>query len=115
MALFDRAPQAGSYRTRVLVLRAAVVDDGLQRNRQAFAPVGDLLPAARRDLSDGERFAAGMVRPTIAARYTIRQSPQVSAIGLTDRLRAGGADWEIIGIKEVGHGAAREITARVLT
>ena len=115
MAPFDRAPQAGDYRARVQVLRAALVDDGVQRRRQDFAPVGDVLPAARRDLSDGERFAAGMVRPTIAARFTIRLSPQVAAIGLTDRLRADGADWEIIALKEVGIGAAREITARVLS
>ncbi|KFB10336.1 phage head closure protein [Nitratireductor basaltis] len=70
--------------------------------------------AQRKDVSDGEKFAAGQVGSTLMARFTTRSSEQSRTIKPTDRISHEGAIWQIIGLKEAGEGRRRfiEITAQ---
>lgn len=71
--------------------------------------------ARRRDVSDGERAAAGTVGAYLQARFVVRSSVNTRGIVPTDMLRHEGKDWDIKGIKETSEGRHRflEITASV--
>ncbi|MBL3571793.1 hypothetical protein BV509_12280 [Rhodovulum sulfidophilum] len=74
-------------------------------------PTGDwaeiaTLWAARTDLSDTERAAAGQIGAVRAARFTLRRSALAEGPALTlgpaDRLWAEGLIWNITGVTERG-------------
>lgn len=69
--------------------------------------------ARRRDVSDGERLAAGQIGSHVMARFTIRSSSETRDAKPSDRLVHEGATWSIQGIKEADEGRHRflEITA----
>lgn len=69
--------------------------------------------ARRRDVSDGEKFAAGQVGSSLSARFTIRSSIDARTVTPLDRLVHDGATWSIHGVKEANEGRHRflEITA----
>jgi SPP1 family predicted phage head-tail adaptor len=71
--------------------------------------------AARRDVSDGERFAAGQVGSHLMTRFVIRASSETETVTPVDRISYDGAIWNIHGIKEADQGDMRgrflEITA----
>lgn len=67
--------------------------------------------ASRKDVSDGEKAAAGTVMGTVAARFVVRSSTMTRQIKPKDRLTEGGLVFEIVGIKEVGRRDYLEITA----
>ncbi|NVP55967.1 phage head completion protein [Mycoplana rhizolycopersici] len=71
--------------------------------------------ASRRDVSDGERSAAGTVGAYLQARFVVRSSVNTRGIVPSDMLRHEGKDWDIKGIKETSEGRHRflEITASV--
>ena len=102
--------------TRIEILRRS------EAGRSAFnEPDGETWPvylttlAARVDLSDGEREAAGQQVAALMARFRIPASPTSRGITPRDRLRTGGDGgdvWNIRGIKAVrGTRGLLEITA----
>ena len=102
---------AGPLDRRLQILRAPVVDDGYQTRLGEFAVIGTIW-GARRDVSDGERQRSGMIGAEITARFQVRSSVFSRAITPKDRLREGGREFDITGIKEIGRQDGLEISAR---
>ena len=67
---------------------------------EAWAAHGGPVWAARKDISDGERWRAGEVQAHVTTRFTIRWSDFAAGITPRDRLESEGATFEIVGIKE---------------
>lgn len=104
---------AGALDHRLQFLRAGssvgVVDDGLQAV-ETWAAHGLPVWGSRRDISDGERWAAGQVQADVTTRFVIRQSAFSRGLTPKDRLTCGGVTFEVSGIKEIGR-VWLEITA----
>lgn len=96
--------------------RAKLIDDGLGMVK-VWENHGTPVHAGRQDISDAEKIAAGAVIATVIARFTVRHSSFTIGLTAADRLHCDGADWGIIGIKEVPQPRRRwlEITATRLT
>lgn len=71
--------------------------------------------AARQDVSDGEKFAAGGVGGFLTARFIVRSTARTRGIKPTDTLAHDGRVWNLKGIKERDEGRRRfvELTAVV--
>jgi phage head-tail adaptor, putative, SPP1 family len=69
--------------------------------------------AKRRDVSDGEKFAAGQIGSTLTTRFVVRSSSETRTLTTKDRLVHEGATFNILGVKEANEGRFRfiEITA----
>lgn len=93
---------AGKLDRRVQFLRAGVVDDGYQQTAGPHIAHGDPVWAAKMEVSDRERFAAGTVDPVITTRFRVRWSSFSAAIDRADRLVCEGREYAIVGIKEIG-------------
>ena len=102
--------QAGLLDRRITILRAALVDDGLQ-NREGPHEAIATIWARKMDVSDSERQRAGVVGAEITTRFQVRSSVVSRAITPKDRIRYGARDYEITGIREVGRLDMLEITA----
>lgn len=76
----------------------------------AWASLGTIW-ASRKDVSDGEKMAAGDVMATIAARFVVRSSEMTRGLTAQDRLTEGGKVFHIAGIKELDRRGYLEITA----
>lgn len=96
---------------RVQVLRAAQVDDGLQKT-QVFAAHGTRIWASRTDVSDGERAVAGWVEATVVSRFVVWSSAFTRDLTPKDRLVCDGLSFDILGIKGIGWKDRLEITGR---
>lgn len=81
--------------------RRTLVNDGLG-TVEVWADHGAPISAAREDVADAEKFAAGMIEATIDTRFTVRASPFTRKLSPLDRLISEGLDFDIIGIKQVG-------------
>ena len=90
---------AGNLDRWVQFRRAVLVDDGYSQVEQ-WQDHGAPVPAAKRDISDAERAAAGWVEATITTRFTVRWSNFTTDIDATDRLVCEGREYDIAGIKE---------------
>ena len=103
---------ASNLDRRVQFQRAVLVDDGFAMVEQ-WSAHGVPVAAARRDVSDAERWRAGEVQATATARFTIRWSVFAADLTPADRLIHEGRTFDISGIKEVPDGRRRflEITA----
>lgn len=102
---------AGALDRRLDVLRAAMVDDGFT-NAPGLPTVIGTVWAAKRDISDGERFKDGAVNAAITTRFQVRYSPFAASIRTSDTLQCEGRAYGIAGIKEIGRREGLEITAR---
>lgn len=91
--------RAGDLDRRVQVRRAGLSDDGFAQV-EAWADHGAPVWAAKRDISDGERWRAGEVQAHVTTRFTLRWSPFSADITPKDRLICEGQEYEIVGIKE---------------
>ena len=80
--------------------RAELFDDGYQ-TRERWVDHGTPVHAARRDISDAEKFAAGTVLATVTARFTVRHNAFTADLTPRDRLVCDGGEWGISGIKEL--------------
>ena len=109
----SKAITVGRLRRKVQFRRATVADDGL-RGRETWGNLGGVVWAARDDVSDAERYAAGAVEAVTVARFLVRWSSLSASVTAADRIRHGGRDWNITGIKEVGWKDYLEFTAQVL-
>lgn len=69
--------------------------------------------AERKDVSDGERAAAGQIGSFVMSRFVVRSTSTTKAITPVDRISHAGAFWNIKGIKETAEGRNRflEFTA----
>lgn len=78
---------------------------------------GSPVSAARHDVNDSEKAAAGWIEATMVSRFIVRSSTFTRDISPIDRLRQGGRVWDIQGIKEVpkARHAFLEITAKART
>ena len=93
------------------VLRAAVVDDGLQSRRGVYAPTGSPVWEARSDVSGGEKTAGGQTIATMMVRFTMRKVGVAAGLTVADRLNCDGVTFDIHGIKDVPGGRLIEVTA----
>lgn len=71
--------------------------------------------AARQDVSDGEKFAAGGVGGFLTTRFIIRSTVRTRGIRPSDTVAHDGRVWNLKGIKERDEGRRRflELTAVV--
>lgn len=100
---------AGALDRRITIRRGTVTNTGLGTTTVWADQV--TLWASRKDISDGERAAAGMVQGTVVSRFVVRSSSVSRGIKPKDRLIEGGLTYEITGIKEIGRRDRLEITA----
>lgn len=63
---------------------------------------GGVVWAARRDISDGERWRAGEVGAAISTRFIVRWNSFTRGLTPADRLACEGVTYDITGIKEIG-------------
>ena len=102
------------YDRPVQFRRAQLIDDGLSTRwtwndaDPAADNHGPVHFAAKRDLSDGERWRAGEEQAHVTTRFTLRWSPFVDGITPKDRLVCEGVTYEITGKKD-GAGRRRWI------
>lgn len=98
------------FGTRVSFLRSAQVDDGFQLVAGTPVKLGTVW-AARRDISDGERFKAGQVASELVARFIVRSTDLSRSITPKDMLvQEPGDPLQIVGVKVIREGALIEIT-----
>lgn len=101
---------SGKLDRRIQIRRSTATDDGLQMV-ETWADHGSPIWAARKDVSDGERAAAGWMEATSVARFTLRSSSFTRGLTPKDRIATDGRDYNIQGIKELGRRDWLEITA----
>lgn len=103
---------AGKLDRKVTFTRAELIDDGYGNVTGEFAPIGAVW-AHRADVSDAEKYSAGLVQASVTTRFTVRSSSFTRAIKPQDRLTCEGLDFDISGIKQVvdRRGQFLEITA----
>lgn len=101
---------AGKLDRRLTLLRASKADDGLQTVQGEHQPLATVW-ASREDISDGERGRATGVSATASARFIVRHSRSTAGLTPMDRVREGGQEFDILGIKERGRQVGLEITA----
>ncbi|RVG20291.1 phage head closure protein [Sinorhizobium meliloti] len=97
---------------RITIQRATVVYDEFNSPVETWSDLATVW-ARRRDVSDGEKVAAGQVGATLMSRFTVRSTTTTRDMKPTDRLNYDGAIWNIHGLKEADEGRNRfiEITA----
>ncbi|KQI67618.1 hypothetical protein AN189_14900 [Loktanella sp. 3ANDIMAR09] len=105
---------SGKLDRRLQFRRAVLVDTGLSKSEK-FHDHGSPVFAARQDVSDSEKFAAGAVQATLDTRFTVRSSPFTRDIEPSDRLTCEGLEFNIIGIKQIeGRKSFLEISCKAL-
>ena len=98
------------FSVRISILRRAMVDDGLQMTPGAPVTLCTVW-AARRDISDAERFRAGEKAAEMVARFVLRSTADTRDITAKDTLKTdAGVELEIIGVKVIQEGMLIEIT-----
>ncbi|WP_230769529.1 phage head completion protein [Sphingomonas sp. Leaf4] len=85
--------------TRITILRAAMVDDGLTRRPGTFAAIGGRW-AKKTDVSDGERQAAAQQGQSITTRFLMYPDSLTLTITGKDRVGCGQREYSIAGVKE---------------
>jgi SPP1 family predicted phage head-tail adaptor len=94
----------------------------IERSQDVANAFNELIPtwlpvlkvrAKRRDISDGEKDAAGQIGATLMTRFVVRSSSNTRVVLPTDRISHDGLIWNIKGIKQADEGRNRflEITA----
>lgn len=103
---------AGNLDRKITIQRATTVPNEFNEPVETWADFVTVW-AMRRDVSDGEKFAAGQVGSSLRSRFTIRSSSETRTITPADRLAHDSAIWSIHGVKEANEGRRRfiEITA----
>ncbi len=104
---------AGNLDRRVQFMRAEFINGPTGMEQGEFEALGSPVFAARRDVSDAEKFTAGRIEATLDTRFTVRSSPFTRSIVPSDRLTCEGLDFNIIGIKQIeGRQDFLEITCK---
>lgn len=100
---------AGDLDRRITLRRKTETNTGLGVT-MTWADLGTVW-ASRKDVSDGEKMAAGGVMATLAARFVVRSSTLTRGLTPKDALIEGGKTFQIMGVKEMGRRDFLEITA----
>jgi head-tail adaptor len=104
---------AGPRDRRILLLRAAIRDDGLQRRPDGWQPIGARW--ARVIIARGSEARAALgTDAQLPATFTIAWSPEVADVGAGDRVRypaSGGQVFDIKAAVEIGRRDEIEIHA----
>jgi SPP1 family predicted phage head-tail adaptor len=105
-------PGAGDLDRRIVIERATVTYNAFNEPVATWATYATVW-ASRKDVSDGEKLAAGQVGASLSSRFVVRSDATTKAIKPVDRINFDGAVWSIFGIKETSEGRNRflEITA----
>lgn len=101
---------AGKLDRRITIRRKTVTNGPLGAT-ETWATLGTIW-AARKDVSDGEKAAAGTVMSTVAARFTVRSTDMTRGLRPADTITEGRLTFDIVGIKELGRRDYLEITAQ---
>lgn len=106
-------PGAGKLDRRVVIERAVTVRNEFGEAEPAGWSTYAERWAERKDVSDGERAAAGQVGAFLQSRFVVRSDSVTRTCTPKDRLQHDGGTWSIFGIKETTEGRFRflEITA----
>jgi SPP1 family predicted phage head-tail adaptor len=103
---------AGDLVRKVTIQRATSVPNELNEPVETWT---DFISyrAQRKDVSDGEKFAAGTVGSSLRSRFVIRSTADSRTVTPLDRLVHDGDIWNIDGVKQSDQGRDRfiEITA----
>jgi len=92
---------AGNLDRLVQFHRYTEADDGYGVT-EVWSDHGTKQWASKKDVSDGERMAAGWVEASVVSRFLVRWSAFTRGITPKDRLVCEGLEMEILGIKEAG-------------
>ena len=101
---------AGVFDRRITVRRKTVINGPLGPT-ETWSVLCTIW-AARTDVSDGEKAAAGTVMSTVSSRFQVRSSTETRGIRPADTITEGGLDFEIVGIKQLGRRNYLEISAQ---
>jgi SPP1 family predicted phage head-tail adaptor len=86
---------------RIQFRRAGLTDDGFGMV-ETWGNHGSPVWAAKKDVSDGERWRAQEMQAAITTRFVVRFSVFSAAITPKDRIAFEGREYDISGIKEIG-------------
>lgn len=100
---------AGTLDRRITLRRKTDTNTGLGVT-EAWVDLGTIW-AGRKDVSDGEKMAAGGVMATLAARFVVRSSELTRGLTPKDAMIEGGKTFQIMGIKELDRRGFLEISA----
>jgi SPP1 family predicted phage head-tail adaptor len=95
---------------RIQFRRAMPADDGFGMV-ETWANHGSPVWAAKKDVSDGERWRAQEMQAQITTRFVVRFSVFAGDITPKDRLVCEGLEYDISGVKEIERRRYLEITA----
>lgn len=90
---------AGDLDRRITILAPHITFNEFNEPIETFVAL-IAVSARRGDVSAGEAFRAQEVGAELTARFTIRWSLRASAIDARHRVRSGGRDYNITGIRE---------------
>lgn len=100
--------EIGKLDRRIQFRRTTLVDGGMSTDWRwnVDSPEADNhgspVWAAKRDVSDAEKWRASEVQAQIGTRFTVRWSSFTSGITPKDRLACEGVTYEITGVRETG-------------
>lgn len=101
---------ASDLNRRIIILRAALIDDGHASVPGVPAEIGRRW-AKRTDISDGERVRASQQGQDLKARFLVRSDSLTRTVTGKDVLQCDGESFEVVGTKEWGgRGVGIEIT-----
>lgn len=93
--------RSGELDRRIIIMRAAVEDDGLSSVPGAMAALATRW-AKKTDVSDGERIRASEQGQEITSRFLVRDDSVTRTITGKDMLVCEGRTYAISGTKEYG-------------
>lgn len=104
--------QAGALDRRMTFQRSTSVPDGGGGYTVTWEDLATV-SAARIDVSDSEKYAAGRLVSAKLSRFTVRSSSVTRAVTAADRISHESITWNIDGIKDTrdGRKSFLEITA----
>lgn len=95
--------QAGALDRRITIQRSTRTPDGGGGYTVAWQDLATV-SAARIDVSDAEKYAAGRLVSVKLSRFTVRSSSLTRTITAADRFTHESLTWNIDGIKETRDG-----------
>lgn len=102
------AISAGDLDRKITIQRATSAPNEFNEPVMTWADF-KTVRAMRRDVSDGEKLAAGQIGSSLQSRFTVRSSTETRTVTPSDRLVHEGENWNIHGVKEANEGRFRFI------
>jgi SPP1 family predicted phage head-tail adaptor len=100
---------AGKMDRRLTIQRAQSVLDDFGGQTVTWVTMG-VVWAAKKDVSDAERFRAGEIAATITTRFQIRWTPELADLNPRDRVVCEERIYEVYGVKEIGRREGFELS-----